>query len=181
MAFLSNESIHSLRAKIRPASRLRDTRLEMTAVPRSLALPFLFLGLGLGFSGCTTSAVAIDQCREVEAARCESSVPCGVIELDDVEECKRFYYDQCLHGIQGPEEPTAQTQTECVELIQNSGKEALAALLAAELAETEEERNDALKDQVRACLVVAVPWNAEPCDFIKPEEKGMGGESQEDK
>ena len=153
----------------------------MTAVPRSLALPLLFFSLGLGFSGCTTSAVAIEQCREVEAARCESSVPCGVIEPDEVEACKRFYYDQCLHGIQGPEEPTAENQKHCVELIEDSGKAALAALLAAELAQTEEERNDALKAQVQACIVVAVPWNAKPCDFIKPEEKGMGGESQEDK
>lgn len=156
----------------------------MTAVSRSLALPFLLLSFGLGFSGCTTAAVAVDQCREIESARCVASVPCGIVEPGDVEACQNFYFDQCLHGIQGPEEPTSEAQDECVGRIEDAGAEALAALLAAELAQSEEERNDALKAQLKACVVVALPWNTKQCSFIKPEEKGMGGmggESQDEK
>lgn len=153
---------------------------NMTPV-RSLALPLLLIAFGVGLAGCTTAAVAIDECREIESARCESSVPCGIIDADEVEGCKRFYDDQCLHGIQGPLVPTSEQQDQCVALIKDAGKKALSAFIAAEAADTEEERNDALKAQVKACVVVAVPWNTEECAFILPEEKAMGGESQDSK
>ena len=58
------------------------------------------LGLMLGL-GCSTEAVAIKECREIEELRCEASVSCGIVAEDEVEGCKRFYKEQCLHGIAG--------------------------------------------------------------------------------
>ena len=43
-------------------------------------------------SGCGTDAIAVDECRDIENARCEAGKFCGFV--DDVEQCKRFY--RCL-------------------------------------------------------------------------------------
>ncbi len=64
--------------------------------------------LGAVSPGCSTDAVAIQQCREIESVRCEGSASCGIIDTDDIESCKRFYQDQCLHGIAGDKEPSAE-------------------------------------------------------------------------
>lgn len=125
--------------------------------------------------GCTSKAVGIGACRDVENARCEASVPCGRVELDGVEECQRFYYDQCLHGIQGPEVPTNEELDQCVDMINQAGEDALKALVEEELAETDEEKAAAQEERLKACLVVALPWRTETCAFLQPESEAMAG------
>lgn len=142
----------------------------------------LFLGVvcTVASQGCTSKAVGIGACRDVENARCEASVPCGRVEVDGVEECKRFYYDQCLHGIQGPETPTNEELDQCVDMINEAGQEALEALLREELAETDEEKQAAQEDRLKACLVVGLPWRTENCAFILPEPEAMAGATSSD-
>src|ERR1700709_2144757 len=48
-------------------------------------------------AGCGTDAKGVDDCREIEEARCAAAKNCGIV--DDVDECQRFYRDQCLHGL----------------------------------------------------------------------------------
>src|SRR5690606_1028879 len=109
----------------------------------SLGLPALSLG-----GACSTDAVGIGECRDVEYARCEASVACGVIDANEVEACKRFYRDHCLHGIRGDEVPTANQHKECLALIKNSGESASASLGMGGSGEPDED----------ACDVVAQPW-----------------------
>lgn len=71
-------------------------------------------------SACSTGAVAVEECRDIQYARCEAALLCGfadVSSFDDVDECKRFYRDQCLHGIQNPQAPSEQEHSVCMDLI----------------------------------------------------------------
>src|SRR5450432_238662 len=48
-------------------------------------------------AGCGTDAKGVDDCRDIEEARCSADKNCGVIM--NVTECQNFYRDQCLHGL----------------------------------------------------------------------------------
>src|SRR5690606_10683950 len=61
-------------------------------------------------AACKTKAVGIEECRAIEAARCEASVACGIVESEELDSCIRFYEDQCLHGFSGDTSPTADQQ-----------------------------------------------------------------------
>jgi len=125
---------------------------------------------------CTTGAIGISQCREIEYARCEASVACGVV--NDVDACKRFYRDQCLHGIAGPTLPSTDEQSDCVEAIEQAGA----------CAEDEPESaftdcsehagmggGNASDEDVSVCDFLAAPWRSEVCDFLN--EAAEGGSS----
>ncbi len=120
-------------------------------------------------TGCTTKAVGIEQCKEIEYLRCEASVSCGVIDADDVEECKRVYHDQCLHGIAGPKEPTADQQKLCVNRIKE----------AKEIAESTLNDDSQVSEHEAACRVISEPWKQTACDFLNEEEENTGGSSSE--
>lgn len=148
------------------------------------ALLCLPLAVGSLAGGCATEAVAIEDCRQIEFARCEASVPCGVILQDEVEECQRIYREQCLHGIAGPEEPTADQQRLCLNLIVEAGERA--SELAAELsnaadAEASGEGSEKSPKQIEyevACRIVSEPWEREECDYLN-EDAGAGGATGE--
>lgn len=115
---------------------------------------------------CTTDAVAVEQCRQIEHARCEAAVSCGSVKSTEIDECKRFYDDQCLHGIAGEEAPTANQQKSCLELIDD----------ARQTAETSS------GDQFeRACTVIGEPWESEECSFLLRASESMGGASGDEK
>src|SRR5690606_24451037 len=125
------------------------------------------LGLSLVFAlvGCSTKAVGINECRDVESARCEASVPCGVIDESEVEECKRFYDDHCLHGITGKETPSADEHRACLELIEDAGQAAAAAL----------GMGGAFEADDASCEIVSAPWKQPECAYLVGEESSMGG------
>lgn len=116
-------------------------------------------------SACSTEAVGISECRDVEYARCEASVACGVIASDEVNDCKRFYRDHCLHGMKGDEVPTADEHRECLELIEEAGKAAQASLGMGGASEPNE----------KACKVIAAPWKKDECAYLIAESSSMGG------
>jgi hypothetical protein len=71
--------------------------------------------------GCSVNPVGADACRSVEYARCEAAQGCTNVVVKDVEECKRFYRDQCLHGLQAAVEPGAPVVDRCVQTIKQVG------------------------------------------------------------
>ena len=126
---------------------------------------------------CTTGAIGISQCREIEYARCEASVPCGVV--DDVEACQRFYRDQCLHGIAGPTLPSTDQQSDCVEAIEQAGAcaeddpEGSFENCSAEGGMGGQDGGD--DDGPTVCDFLAAPWQSPVCDYLN--EAAEGGSS----
>lgn len=115
--------------------------------------------------GCSTDAVGVNECRDVEYARCEASVACGVISADEVDDCKRFYRDHCLHGMKGDEVPTADEHKDCIELIEEAGETAAASLGMGGAGEPDE----------ASCKVIAAPWKSDECAYLIAESSPMGG------
>lgn len=130
----------------------------------------LFLFACTVLSACSTKAVAVQECREIESARCEASVPCGIVEEDGVEECQRFYRDQCLHGIAGPKAPTGDELKVCIELIETAQEAAEASM---NLGGQSQEDSHAL-----ACEIISRPWDLPQCAFVLP--SGEGGAPADD-
>lgn len=127
------------------------------------------LGLMLGL-GCSTEAVAIKECREIEELRCEASVSCGIVAEDEVEGCKRFYKEQCLHGIAGDKEPSADQENKCVELLEEAQQ------IAAETLDDE----DMVDEHESACAVIAAPWDQPDCEYLNAESVGGGGSTSDE-
>lgn len=137
------------------------------------------LALGsLAAGACAPKGVAISECREIESARCEASVPCGVVE--DVDACKRFYRDQCLHGIVGDKPPTAAEQRICVGAITAAGRCAEddpdQTLSACADAEGGIAGGNGSGDGPSVCEFIAAPWEQRACDFLN-ESHSEGGSS----
>lgn len=128
-------------------------------------------------SGCGTSAVGVDECRDIENARCEAGVPCGL--LDDVDACKRYYRDHCLHGLAAAP-PAGASVAGCVQVIEAAGacaKNDAQALLE----DCEPGVPEAQSGLSTACDVVLHPERAAECSFLTdvppPEGEGDGGQS----
>ena len=121
-------------------------------------------------SGCGTDAIAVDECRDIENARCEAGKFCGFV--DDVEQCKRFYRDQCLHGMAAGERPGALRIKECVATIRAAGECAKAG--AKTLAECVTQGLPLPSQKTlhaTSCDIVQEPEGAEECEFLsKPVE-----------
>lgn len=73
----------------------------------SAACAFFVLG-GAALGGCSTDAVGIEACRTIQMARCEVAPTClgeqgFTIETEEqVENCKTYYIDGCLVGVENP-------------------------------------------------------------------------------
>ncbi len=123
------------------------------------------LGAAVTVLGCSTDAVGVNECRDVEYARCEASVACGVIEEDEVDACKRFYRDHCLHGISGDKVPTADEHKACLELIEQAQATAEDSLGMGGAGEADES----------ACEIIDKPWKSEECAYLSADSSSMGG------
>ncbi len=75
--------------------------------------------------GCSTEAVGIDACRRIESARCDAAPTCegtdqafGITTEAQIRNCKAFYIDHCLLGIENTEaEPGEEDVVPCEEAI----------------------------------------------------------------
>jgi hypothetical protein len=125
-------------------------------------------------SGCGTDAKGVDDCREIEEARCEAAKSCKL--LSDVDGCKRFYRDQCLHGLAAASPGSNQVKL-CVAAIKNAGTCAGQA-----------EGSDAPLEEcspvigsssaTTACEIVREPELATDCTFLVPSAGSGGGGGQ---
>ncbi len=121
-------------------------------------------------AGCDTGAVGVDECREIETARCEAADACGLI--DDLEACKRFYRDHCLHGFPGDDAPSQVKVDRCVgtlkavETCRRSGTKQLADCKKPPTSTT---------TVANVCDIVREPELADECAFLIPGAAGAGG------
>jgi hypothetical protein len=72
------------------------------------------LPVGVVVGSCGTDAVAIQQCRDIENARCNAAPMCS--PGFDSARCQRFYRDECLLGIENTDGGSAMSQP-CVDAI----------------------------------------------------------------
>lgn len=155
-------------------------------LPRfAFALSFLALA---AHPGCGTDARGVDDCREIERARCEAAFTCG--QVSDLDQCRRFYRDHCLHGLAVT--PPSQSRVEaCVGTIKKASACVKRVGTAATLAECEEGDGEVVtSDPIgisSACEVVSSPERTAECAFLSPEpirepdggNNGQGGGSGE--
>jgi len=126
-------------------------------------------------TGCGTDAQGVDDCRDIEQARCAAAKSCGLISEADVPECQRFYRDQCLHGLPVGS-PGSVKVKECVATIRAAG------LCAAQGqgADTPLGSCDSVTLSApgvdTACGIVSEPERAVECSFLTPNaDAGVGG------
>jgi hypothetical protein len=126
-------------------------------------------------ASCGTNAVGVDECRDVERARCRAGDPCGII--DDVAACERYYRDHCLHGL-ATKPPSNAVVGACVQVINDAGQCA-SADPETKLADCDPvfaTRRRGLLET--ACDVVAHPEFTPECSFLldTPPVEGTGGQ-----
>lgn len=131
---------------------------------RTLAAIGVAAGLGLSAvsSGCSVDAVGVDDCRQIEFARCDAGKACGIVS--DVGACKRFYHDYCLHGLSLEKSPSAHAVSTCVhslQAVQACGKGVALADCPNVTA------SPTLLAQ--ACDVLSAPEDIAECGFLVPE------------
>ncbi|MEI9950905.1 MAG: hypothetical protein WDO74_18495 [Pseudomonadota bacterium] len=125
-------------------------------------------------AGCGTDAQGVDDCRDIEQARCAAAKNCGLVT--DVPACQRFYRDQCLHGL--PVTPPGSVRLkECVATIQAAGLCATQAEgVDTPLSECEQRVTLSAPGVETACDLVKEPEKALECAFLTPGvEAGVGG------
>lgn len=136
------------------------------SAPRALATALVFTALAQA-GGCGTDAEGVDACRDIELARCQAAKLCG--SVTDEAACRRFYRDQCLHGL--PVRDPGESEVEaCVAVLDR------AAVCAAEGPDTPlDDCAEAVSVDVIAagsvCDLVAAPELALECSFLKPSSR----------
>ena len=125
-------------------------------------------------SGCGTSAVGIDECRDIEQARCAAGKPCGIVE--DVDACERYARDHCLHGLAATP-PAGASVASCVDVIKAAGACAKGDPEAL-LSDCDPAVSAGRTSLSTACDVVLHPERVAECSFLTdvPDE-GTGGEA----
>lgn len=125
-------------------------------------------------ASCSTGAVGVDDCRDIENARCRAGATCGIV--DDVAACQRYYRDHCLHGL-ATAAPSRASVAECVQVIEAAGRCATDSTDTA-LASCQETVTAARPGLSRACDVVEHPERSDECAFLAdvPAPAGGGGE-----
>jgi hypothetical protein len=80
-------------------------------------------------AACNNGANGVDACRQLETARCQRAMGCGIdiqsfpvaTSGDPVEACELFYDDACLHGLVTTASFTNNQLTECTQAIEDGG------------------------------------------------------------
>jgi hypothetical protein len=164
----------------------------------------LAAGVPLGFAivSCSTGAVGVQACRDIETARCQAAAACG-FSADQVSSCTLFYRDQCLDGIQNTTDnppSTAEIQSciaavEASEACAQAGVPSMVTCGAAPLVDAGED--DAYTpcsiiltsaDQLEACSWVTLPPDAgtptvtcgDAGEDGDAADSGEGGDASED-
>ena len=125
-------------------------------------LPFAIAAVVLSAAsqGCSVDQTALEGCRKIEDARCEQASPCPDVKIKDAESCKRFYRDQCLHGMAIADDPGDVAVGKCVATIVKAGQCAKAGSPTCDLA--------VAQPGTSACGVLEHPELATDCAFLVP-------------
>jgi hypothetical protein len=127
----------------------------------------LLIPLGLPATACSTGAVGIPECRDIEKARCKAARSCdlGIDSRDDAEVCDRFARDNCLHGLAVSDTPKSSEVAACVRAIERAG--ACAAGSGADTLASECQLGSSVTSpSATACGVVQDPEEADACSFL---------------
>ena len=139
-----------------------------------------------GNPGCGTDAKGVDDCREIERARCDAAYACG--QVSDLDQCRRFYRDHCLHGLAVTPPPHGRVEA-CVSTIQKASACVKRAGAGVSLADCELDGGEVVTtDPIGisfACELVSTPERTGECSFLTPTpiedpddgDDGEGGES----
>jgi hypothetical protein len=158
-----------------PLSRATWYRIRPMSYSRALSAALLAAATSFSLvtgSGCGTAALGIEDCRDIEEARCHAAVTCGIIS--DADACERYYRDHCLHGL--PVKPPAgDSVPSCVEVIKAAGRCAKGDP-SIELAACDPAVATPKTGFTRACDVVSHPERTPECAFLSelPEEEDPG-------
>jgi hypothetical protein len=140
-------------------------------------------------ASCGTNAVGVDDCRDIEQARCRANASCldadGVPLIQDVPACERYYRDHCLHGF-AVKPPAGADVSACIQVIEQAGR------CAQEDPESDLSCTETTAARragfTKACDVVTHPERATECAFLldTPDEndgsagQGSGGQTSSD-
>jgi hypothetical protein len=129
-------------------------------------------------AGCGTDAVGVSTCRDIEYARCEAAPSCPkLFDVPDVHACKRFYRDQCLHGLAASHEPGAPKVRACVEAIRKAGRCAKSGESLTDCGSLQDDSTGAKN----TCDVIQSPEKLDACAFLQPEpEAASSGDDDDD-
>ena len=116
--------------------------------------------VGSAAIGCAITPVNPDGCRKIEDARCDAVVSCSTYPNFDVAACKRFYRDQCLHGLASQTDPGEPLLNACVSAIQASGACAKAGAATCNAGPS--------SPAVAPCDLLAHPEKYGECSFLAP-------------
>jgi hypothetical protein len=141
----------------------------MSSSPFSAAALAGLAGLVLTVAyGCGTDAVGVEDCRQIEQARCDAGAACGLVK--DLDACKRFYRDHCLHGLAIEDSPGPTRVKACVtaltaaaECARINGPEAPIATCGDQIGRI------GVTALASVCEVVSRPEQTEPCRFLVPD------------
>jgi hypothetical protein len=132
-------------------------------------------------ASCGTSALGVDDCRDIEQARCRAQASCvdsnGTPLIEDVPACERYYRDHCLHGL-AVKPPASASVAACVQVIEAAGQCAKGSPDIA-LKDCPKGGTDTQPGLTHACDVVAHPELATECEFLSA-TKSTGGEPSTD-
>jgi hypothetical protein len=134
------------------------------------------LALWSGLSGCGTEAKGIEACRQVELARCNAAVHCGLVE--EATACELYFRDHCLHGVSGDEAPRAVAVSECVESIEAAGRCARRQGRDTSPAECGGVLESSAARDV--CDIVLEPELAPDCAFLEPRDEDEDEDPDQD-
>jgi hypothetical protein len=138
----------------------------MSCAPLSAAtLGSLFALVGSAASGCGADAVGIEDCRQIEQARCDTGAACGLVK--DIDACKRFYRDHCLHGLALEGSPGSAQVKACVTALTTAAE---CARTRGPLVPTDKcDPGIGLTNVATPCDLVSKPEQTEPCRFLVPD------------
>jgi len=161
-----------------PDPRAAWYRVQRMSYSRSLSATLLAAAIGFNLvsgAGCGTTAIGVDDCRDIEEARCRAAKSCGL--TDDVAACARFYHGHCLHGLPDKLEAGA-SPAACVEVIDAAGRCAAEADPNVALADCSVRVPKSKPGFTKACDVVVHPERAPECEFLSdlPDDEGSAGQ-----
>jgi hypothetical protein len=139
-----------------------------------LRLPLCVSALVVACVGCSTDAVGIDACRAIESARCDAAPACegtpqafGLVTETQVENCKTYYRDHCLVGLENTDgEPDTDDVEACVEAV---GKLAQCARDGVEAIADCDVAIESGASPATPCAALQDPETVAACSFVAAE------------
>lgn len=117
--------------------------------------------------GCGTKTTGIEECRQIELARCLSAERCELIE--DTGACERYVQDHCRHGFDPSIGPSKSEVNDCSAAIEEVGECAVRSGTKTAPASCRGSRLDDANAK-RVCDLVERPERISACSFLSSDK-----------